>query len=168
MARDISEEIVAIMPDLQRYAHYLSDSADAAQVLVQQAVEQVLKRQDHLAEVDDLKKYMFTILHNLHNDFLRKKPRGDQNIAEQEIIDPSLSAGERLACQQALDKMVTLSAAHQQVLQHVRAGQSYAAIAAELKLPLGTVMSRVSRARAALRQAMDMGPDETVDEWLKD
>ncbi|MCF6272977.1 MAG: sigma-70 family RNA polymerase sigma factor [Rhodobacteraceae bacterium] len=166
MTKYISAQIIVITPELLRYAHYLGDSADIAQVLVQQTVERVLKRHERQASVEDLKKYMFTILHNLHNDHLRRKQRNSGDISDQEIIDPGLSAGGRLACREALEMVNKLSEAHREVLRLIQAGQSYAQIATRLGLPIGTVMSRVSRARHALRQAMDMQPEQSVVEWL--
>ncbi|MBL1434759.1 MAG: RNA polymerase sigma factor [Rhodobacteraceae bacterium] len=166
MNSDFTSAITNILPELRRYAHYLSDHPDTAEELVQQTVERLLNRKSHLGEIDDLKKYMFSILRNLHNDFLRQKQRDKVHDPDAEPIDPRSDADQRLSCQQVLAGIDNLPPAHREVLTLIKVGHSYAQIAERLNLPLGTVMSRISRARTALRSRIDMPSNETVLQWL--
>lgn len=162
----LSSAINDLHPDLLRYAHYLSDQADTAEELVQQTIERLLNRQDQVDEIEDLQKYMFSIMRNLHNDFLRKKQRDQGNNPEIEPIDPQSGPGQKLFCQQVLAGLDGLTPAHQEILSLVGVGHSYSQIAKTLDLPLGTAMSRISRARYALRQSINMPMDESVSQWL--
>lgn len=167
MNSDHACALTSLLPALNRYGHYLSDHPDTAEELVQQTVERLLKRHNQSEDVDDLKKYMFSILRNLHNDFLRQKQRDQAHGPEAEPIDPSSDAGQRLCCQQVLAEIRTLPALHRQVLTLVMQGHSYLDIAKRLELPIGTVMSRLSRARAALRSSIDLPSGESVIQWFE-
>lgn len=167
MNSDLTSAIVDLLPELRRYAHYLSDAPDRAEDLEQQTVERLLNRQNHLGEIDNLKKYMFSIMRNLHNDHLRHKQRNQGHDPEAEPIDPRSDAGQLLSCQQVLAGIEDLPRAHREVLTLVKTGHSYAQIATRLDLPLGTVMSRISRARSALRSQIDMPDGATVQQWLE-
>lgn len=167
MSNNLSSCITDLLLQLRRYAHYLSDHADTAEELVQQTIERLLLRQEHLGEIDNLKKYAFSILRNLHNDFLRQKQRDQGTRSDDEPIDPGREAGQQLCCLQVLALIDTLPRAHREVLNLVKLGHGYAQIASMLGLPLGTVMSRISRARRALRSMLDMPEDESVMQWLE-
>jgi len=162
----LSSAINDFHPDLLRYAHCLSDQADTAEELVQQTIERLLNRQNQMDEIEDLQKYMFSILRNLHNDFLRKKQRDQGNDPEIEPVDPQCGPSQKLFCQQVLAEIDGLTLAHQEVLSLVKLGHSYSQIAEMLDLPLGTAMSRIFRARNALRRSIDMPVDESVSQWL--
>ncbi len=166
MNNALSSAINDLHPDLLRYAHYLSDQADTAEELVQQTIERLLNRQDQTKDIKDLQKYMFSILRNLHNDFLRKKQREQGNDPEIELVDQQSGPGQKLFCQQVLAGIGGLTPAHKEILGLVGAGHSYSQIANTLGLPLGTAMSRISRARYALRQSIDMPMHESVSQWL--
>ncbi|MCF6304916.1 MAG: RNA polymerase sigma factor [Rhodobacteraceae bacterium] len=166
MNNALSSAINDLHPDLLRYAHYLSDKADTAEELVQQTTERMLNRQGKLSQIEDMQKYMFSIMRNLHNDFLRQKQRDQGNDAELEPVDPQSSPGQKLFCQQVLAGINTLTPAHQEILSLVGGGHSYSQIAEMLDLPLGTAMSRISRARYALRQSIDVPLGESVLQLL--
>ncbi len=166
MNNALSSAINDLHPDLLRYAHYLSDQADTAEELVQQTIERLLNRQDQISDVEDLQKYMFSILRNLHNDFLRRKQRDQGNDAEIDPVDPQSGPGQKLFCQQVLAGISGLTPAHREILSLVGRGHSYSQISEMLDLPLGTAMSRISRARYALRQSIGMPLDESVSQWL--
>ena len=166
MDHDHSSALTSLLPELHRYGHYLSDHPDTAEELVQQTIERFLKRKANAVEINDLKKYMFSILRNLHNDFLRQKKRDQLNDPEADPIDPCSNADQRLSCLNVLKEIEALPLAHREVLNLVKLGHSYAYIATILDLPIGTVMSRISRARMALRNSIDMSVDDSVVQWL--
>jgi len=166
MNNALSSAIKDFHPDLLRYAHYLSDQTDTAEELVQQTIERILNRQNQTDDIIDLQKYMFSILRNLHNDFLRQKQRDLGNDPEIDPVDPQSSPSQKLFCQQVLAGIDGLSLAHREVLSLVKLGHSYLQIAKLLGLPPGTAMSRIFRARTALRQSINMPMNESVSQWL--
>ncbi|MEE9453944.1 MAG: RNA polymerase sigma factor [Paracoccaceae bacterium] len=157
------------MPDLQRYAHYLCDTPEQAQVIVQKAVERVLSRQDRHGPVEDLKSYLFSILYNLRNDQLRQKQKrqNEVNIEDITLTDTAPGPAQRLTCLEVLAHIDNLPQSQRDIFRHlIRDNLSYAEISVALNIPKGTVMSRLSRARKALRMSMDMKPASTVGELL--
>jgi len=167
MNSDLSSAIIDFLPALNRYGHYLSDQPETAEDLVQQTVERLLVRRGQMEDIENLKKYAFSILRNLHNDFLRKKQRRQGEDPEAEPVDPSLDAGQWLCVQQVLEGIAALPPQQGEVLSLIKLGHSYAQIAKQLDLPIGTVMSRISRARTALRILIDLPDSMSVMEWLE-
>ncbi len=167
MNNDLSCAINDLLPALNRYGHYLSDQPETAEDLVQQAVERLLLRHNQMEDIEDLKKYAFSILRNLHHDFLRNKQRQQSHDPEAEPVDPSIDAGQRLCVQQVLEGIAALPHQQGEVLSLIKLGHSYAQIAHQLSLPIGTVMSRISRARTALRILIDLPDSMSVMEWLE-
>jgi RNA polymerase sigma-70 factor (ECF subfamily) len=160
--RDLAELIRA----LRRYARALvGDSADADD-LVQEALKRALAYHDGTRQIDNLRAYLFTILHNVRIDFLKQKMRAGTStpIEDTSIAANLASASDRLACNQTLEAIRTLNEEHRQVLLLVALeGMSYRETAEVLGVKIGTVMSRLSRARAALRDQLDMGEELEFD-----
>lgn len=147
------------LPRLRRYAVALVGNASAADDLVQDTVERALERRAALDDIARLYGWIRSILHNLYIDEMRRqRSRGPMldidNLAE--ALTPTAPADDRGAVRDFLRAMSTLSVDHRQILLMVGAeGMSYREIADELSVPLGTVMSRLARARAQLRAALD-------------
>jgi len=167
MNSDLSSAIIDLLPALNRYGHYLSDQPETAEDLVQQTVERLLVRQSQMEGIENLQKYAFSILRNLHHDFLRGKQRQLGNDPDAEQVDPSIGAVQQLCVQQVLEGIEALPLPQGEVLALVKLGHSYAQIANMLSLPIGTVMSRISRARTALRILIDLPDSMSVIEWLE-
>lgn len=167
MSHDLSSAINDLLPALNRYGHYLSDQPETVEDLVQQTVERLLVRHRQTEDIENLKPYAFSILRNLHHDFLRRKQRQKGHDPDAEPVDPSVDAGQRLCVQQVLEGIAALPVQQGEVLSLVKLGHSYAQIAHQLSLPIGTVMSRISRARTALRILIDLPDSMSVMEWLE-
>lgn len=167
MTNDLSSAINDLLPALNRYGHYLSDKPETAEDLVQQTVERLLIRHDQMEGIENLQKYAFSILRNLHHDFLRHKQRHQGHAPDTEPVDPGVDAGQRLCVQQVLEGIAALPPQQGEILSLVKLGHSYAQIARQLSLPIGTVMSRISRARTALRVLIDLPDSMSVMEWLE-
>ncbi len=160
----IADQIDPLMPDLRRYAQYLSDTPEQSEVLIQKAILRILTRKAQ-KPVENLRKYLFSILHNLHNDSLREKQnrQGHVNLEDVVLIDPALSPNQRQTCQDVLRKISALPRDQRDIFAYLlNDNLSYSEISAALNIPEGTVMSRLSRARKALRKSMDMQPDDTI------
>ena len=147
------------MPRLRRYARSLVFDSHGADDLVQSALERALAHWRQFDPRRDLVLWLLSIAHNAWLDALRRERRFDVLPPErvQEAMDqlPPVEhdAGLRLDLLAALAR---LSVDQRSALLLVLVEQlSYAEAAEVLQVPAGTVMSRVCRARAAMRQFLD-------------
>jgi RNA polymerase sigma-70 factor (ECF subfamily) len=127
--------------------------------LVQDCIERALRRSDALRDGQRLLGWLRSILHNLYIDELRRRRgRGrEEDIAElSDNLALSVPAGDRSAFNDLVAGMMVLNIEHRQILLLAGLeGLNYREIAAELDIPMGTVMSRLARAREKLRAAME-------------
>lgn len=147
-------ELVAVLPRLRRFAYALSGNRTDAEDLVQSAVERALRHNESWQEGTRLDSWMFRIIQNLWRDELRAHRRrtlpledvGD--LPDHGIADAALR---RIELEQARAALDTLPLDQRAVIALVVLdGMSYADAAATLEIPVGTVMSRLARARGAL------------------
>jgi len=154
-----------INPALKRYALRLTHDEARAEDLVQDTYMSMLTRSKPEAEIKKPGPYMMSIMHNLFIDDVRRtKP--DKTAVPLEDVEPVATEASqtlRLTCQETMKAMEQLSDDLREVLdRHACQGQSYTEISKALDIPMGTVMSRIARARAALCQAMDLESVMTV------
>jgi RNA polymerase sigma-70 factor, ECF subfamily len=147
-------ELVAVLPRLRRFACALSGSRTDAEDLVQSAVERALRHNESWQEGTRLDSWMFRIIQNLWRDELRAHRRRNVPLEDiGEVADHAVSdaAFQRIELDQARTALATLSLEQREVIGLVVLdGMSYAEAAATLEIPVGTVMSRLARARGAL------------------
>ncbi len=150
------------MPRLRRYARSLTFDVGSADDLVQTTLERGLS---HWHQFDQRRDMLVWLLSIAHNAFLDQRRRDSRlSIVDPALIDaqldnhradPGVDIGLRIDLLAALAR---LSLAQREPLLLVSVEQlSYAECAEVLGIPIGTVMSRVSRARAALRFSLDGG-----------
>lgn len=147
------------IPALRRYAYALTRDHTAADDLVQDTLERAISRWVLRAGDAELRVWLFAILHNLFIDGQRAHRRRPVHGA----LDDESGHAETPATQEAsligrdtLAQFGALSPEHQAVLLLVGVeGLPYASVARALGVPLGTVMSRLSRAREQFRRLMD-------------
>jgi len=155
----MQEQLVTLLPAVRRFAYSLTGSVHDADDLLQNTVERVLSREP--PDDVDLLKWMFRVCRNLWIDEYRS--RKVRNNAAQ---DPGLQAQQIFDGEKAIYQQITLNqvdAAMQQLPDEQRTiislvaveGLSYSEVAAALEIPIGTVMSRLSRARAALGRLLN-------------
>lgn len=152
-----SRAILAEIPRLRRYARALLGDRAAADDLVQDTLERAWRRLAQWRAGSDLRAWLFSIMHNLRVDQLRRPV-----LPTQALDDDSEQAPSRPTQSDQLE-LLDLEAALRQLPDEQRAvlllvaleEMSYAEVAAALDIPLGTVMSRLSRGRERLRQIMD-------------
>lgn len=149
--------IAAVIPRLRRYARALTGDAAQADDLVQDCLVRGLARQAQWREGDSPRKWLFTILHNLYVDDARARERRPLQV-DLETIEPELrpAAGAEHASAFEIDQaLAQLPDEQRQALLLVALeGLSYAETADVLCVPMGTVMSRISRAREGLRRLL--------------
>ncbi len=148
------------MPRLRRYARSLAFEQAQADDLVQTTLERALTHWHQFDQSRDMLVWLLSIAHNAHQDMRRKQARLQlcdpaQLQAAQDGLggDPGVDVGLRLDLLAALAR---LSAEQREPLLLVCVEQfSYAEAAEVMRIPVGTVMSRVCRARATLRRLLD-------------
>jgi len=165
--REFTTALIAQLPALRRYAAALSGSMSAGDDLVQDCLERALRQSDRLRQQEKLGGWLRSILHNLYIDELRRRRhRGiEEDITEMsDDFAISVPPADRAPLHEFTAAMNGLTAEHRQILLLVGLeGMSYAEIAKELAIPIGTVMSRLARARERLRYALDNGvPQEAA------
>jgi RNA polymerase sigma factor (sigma-70 family) len=158
---DFARALIAQLPYLRRYAIALIGNVSGADDLVQDCVERALRHAATLEEPQRLAAWMRSILHNIHLDALRRqRSRGvavDLTELENDLA-LSVQPEDRASIADYVRAMNSLSFEHRQVLLLVSVeGLNYREIAAELGVPIGTVMSRLARARERLRSALEQG-----------
>ena len=152
-------EMLAVLPRLKRYARALTRDASDADDLVQDCVEKAFARQGTWRG-DNLQGWMMTILTNLNRNRLRSRGRQPAFVAYDEAEE--LAGGQAESDPLERDRLTAalerLDPDQRAVLMLVVVeGYRYAEVAEMLRLPLGTVMSRLSRARRNLAAALEAG-----------
>lgn len=139
-------------PTLKRYALRLTKDTAAAEDLVQDTFIRMLARKPCAQQPENSCSYMISVMHNLFVDGTRRKDFATTlPIEDVEPIAPDAPQSLKLTCAETLEAIAKLPPDYRDVLtRHACEGQSYGQIAEDLDLPLGTVMSRINRARIAL------------------
>jgi len=146
------------IPALRRYAWSLTRNQTEADDLVQDALVQALDRADSKSGEGDVRSWLFSIMHNQFVSRWRRLRSRAAVVVQDEEADVAVGASQQAnsELQDALYLLDQLPQEQKQVLLLVAVeGLEYAEVAKILKLPIGTVMSRLSRARDKLRDAMD-------------
>lgn len=150
--------LVGHIPQLRRYARSLTGDAWAADDLVQDTLERACDRWQLWAVGSDLRAWLFTLMHNLFVDGARRAlrqqgQRVDSDDVAQELVAPAGAAEDVLDLQRCL---LRLPEEQREVLLLVTLQDlGYEDVARILGVPVGTVMSRLSRARSRLRELME-------------
>ncbi len=152
--------IVGQIPALRRYARALTGDAWAADDLVQDTLERACHKWSLWTPGTDLRAWLFTLMHNLHASQVRRTAvqtmdidaLGTEPAALPATPDGPLDLQRCLLLLPEDQRAVLLLAALEDL--------SYAEIGRVLGVPVGTVMSRLSRARERLRRLMDGSPPE--------
>lgn len=147
------------VPRLRRYAHALLHHPDDADDLVQATLEHAWTKSSHWPQVTDMRAWLFTLMHNLYIDQIRR-PKLTLVELDDKAINTVVAEG---SAQEARANLLDLEAAlarlpteqKEVILLVALEDMSYAQVANALGIPQGTVMSRLSRGRERLRELMD-------------
>jgi RNA polymerase sigma-70 factor (ECF subfamily) len=160
---DIRHQIVALLPRLRRFALTLAGTRDAADDVLQSACEKALARLDQFTPGTRLDSWMFQIVRTTFIDHIRRHQRRQhadltpelvENLPSDARIHEQTAARADLAIVRA--EIAQLPDEQREVLALVTIdGLSYQEAAGVLGVPIGTVMSRLSRARRKLARALD-------------
>lgn len=155
-----------LVPSLRRYARSLLRDHAAADDLVQDCLERVIGRWHQRRADADTRTWVFTILHNLAVNRFKQIARRGRHVAVEEEDEAMFASPpnqeEGLHHQAVLDALACLPDDHRSVLLLISVEDlSYAEAATVLNIPIGTVMSRLSRARHRLARLIDEEPRPT-------
>ncbi|MEE7478640.1 MULTISPECIES: sigma-70 family RNA polymerase sigma factor [Methylobacterium] len=148
-------DIVDLLVPLRRYARSLTRDTLRADDLVHDTLVRALESQNSLRPNTNLRTWMMTVLHNVFIDDQRRKQvelrHADALVQMSDEMAPPAQEGQvRLA--QIREAFLTLPEEQRAALHLVTIeGMAYADAAAVLGIPIGTLMSRLGRGRAALR-----------------
>lgn len=164
---DIYQGMEAAIPQLRRYARALARDAATADDLVQDCLARAIARTHLWQEGTNLRAWLFTILHNQYVNQVRRTAREGTTV---EISDAEpLLAVEAIQDHQLelrdLDRALAKLPDKQRIpiLLVGLEGMDYQATAALLGIPVGTVRSRISRGRDALRGLIRAGVDQRAE-----
>jgi RNA polymerase sigma-70 factor (ECF subfamily) len=157
----VREEIMVHIPRLRRYARALLSNVELADDLVQDTLERGLRNVDRFRLDSDLRAWLFAIMHNMFVNQVSGAARRGAAISLDDACLPESHLAVR-ATQSSSLELRDLDAALQRlpveqrevVLMVGLEEMSYAEVALALELPIGTVMSRLSRGRERLRTLM--------------
>ncbi|TMH84887.1 MAG: sigma-70 family RNA polymerase sigma factor [Betaproteobacteria bacterium] len=150
-----AERLVELIPRLRRYARALVGDRASADDLVQDTLERAWAKLHLYRRGTDLRAWLFTVMHNVHVN----KVRATRVTATLEDELPELaqraSQGDALLVRDLDRAIARLPTEQRSVLLLVTLEEmSYEEVAHALGIPIGTVMSRLSRAREKLRMMM--------------
>jgi len=148
------QNVEATIPALRRYARALTRDADIADDLVQDTLVRAL-RSEHLFHGGDVRSWLYTILTNLNRNRLRSLARRPPLSPLEDNDAPDLAGPE--AGGRDIERALALLVEDQRnaLLLVVLEGLSYREVAEVQGVPIGTVMSRLARARVQIKNYLD-------------
>ena len=155
MSDDLRDAIAGLIPQLRRYAVGLCRDRDRADDLVQECLLRAIDHLDSFTPGTNLRAWLFTILRHAFLNTARhgERERGWASDEEERAYEPIIDAGQPhgVALRELARRVAGLSTDQREVLLLVAVeGLSYEEAASVLRIPIGTVRSRVNRARQAL------------------
>jgi RNA polymerase sigma-70 factor, ECF subfamily len=165
-----SDQLVAVLPRLRRFARGLTGSAADADDLVQAACERALTREHQFQEGTRFDSWMFRIVQTIWIDQIRaqnvRKEEPEEEAERMGTDEPVRRVEARLALGEVRNALRELPPDQRAALLLVTVdGMSYKEAAAVAEVPVGTIMSRLARARVALLAKLDGGgPGRSKDD----
>jgi RNA polymerase sigma-70 factor (ECF subfamily) len=144
---------------LRKFAYKLTNNFSDAEDLLQSTIVRALEKKDLFETDTNLFSWMSKIMYNLFVSNYRRKVKFEsqydpESYIERESVDASQNV--KLEIQEVDRAMNSLSEEHREILVMVCVkGMQYAHVSEALQIPIGTVRSRLSRARENLQQAME-------------
>jgi RNA polymerase sigma factor (sigma-70 family) len=157
---DMVSVLEPLIPALRRYARSFVKDKSSADDLVQDTLERAVSRWHQRRADGDGRTWVFSILHNLAISGLRQAARRGEHLplddARESDVAVPFAQEDRLRQQDILTALSQLPEDQRSVLLLVSVeDMAYAEVARILDVPIGTVMSRLARARSRLRQIIE-------------
>lgn len=165
MRFDFEQSLIGSLPELQRFARRLTKDASQAEDLAQDCIERALRYRDRFEPGTNLEAWLVTIMKNLHLTRCRRERR----VTQVELTEDSACAAPAqiwpIMLREAGEAVERLSANQKTLIRIVVIdGCNYEEAAEALGVSIGTVRSRLSRARAELRSEQDAQQDVQLAE----
>jgi len=157
--KDLISCVEPMIPALRRYARALLRDRDLADDLVQDCLERVISRWERRRQAADTRQWVFAIAHNLAVDLMRRQSRRGPHLTIDDVDEAETAVQapqeDHMRHHELMRAMEALPEDQRCVLLLVSVeDMSYAEAGKTLGIPIGTVMSRLSRARKRLLHAM--------------
>jgi RNA polymerase sigma-70 factor (ECF subfamily) len=169
---DTHRDIEAEIPRLRRYARALTRDIVTADDLVQDCLTRALGKLHLWQEGTDLRAWLFTILHNQYVNHIRRAVREGAAVGlsdSEPLLSRPAHQGKRLELRDLERAIANLPEEQRTVILLVGLeGMRYEEVAAVLDVPVGTIRSRLSRGREALRRLTGSIPDEGAQHPVDD
>lgn len=147
--------IVPYIPNLRRYARALVGDRDGADDLVQDTLERAV-RKFHLWRPGDLRAWLFSIMHNVFVNQLKARKIAPSVEIDEAMIAAHIPTADSVDVLDLQRSLLCLAPEQREVLLLVGLeDMTYADVSTALGIPIGTVMSRLSRGRERLRRLMN-------------
>jgi RNA polymerase sigma-70 factor, ECF subfamily len=154
--RQVRDDIVAFLPRLRRFCLTLTHSSDGGDDLTQATVLRALDRIEQWEAGTRLDSWMYRIARNIHIDGIRSAQTRGVTVDIDALADVSGDDGRQVV--ESRSDLAAASEALARLPEEQRSlialvvidGRSYREAAEILEIPIGTVMSRIARARAAI------------------
>ncbi|MGC3939076.1 RNA polymerase sigma factor [Roseobacter sp. EG26] len=165
MSDRFAEDIIAFLPNLRRFALSLCRSADIADDLVQVTAERAFAAQHQFDPETRLEAWLFRIMRNAWIDMVRRtKTQGTQididHAPEVATVDGPRATEAALMLNSAKAAIENLPENQRDVVMLICVEElSYKEAASVLDIPVGTVMSRLARARLAIAEKLGINPN---------
>lgn len=154
MALDIHSALSALLPRLVAFARTIVGNSDTARELVQEAVTRALGARRVPDEAAAYRAWMFKIVRNAALDEMRRKRM--EPIKQEPAVDLWRFDNACIAKITVDQGLAALAPVHREIIALIDiAGFSYSEAAGVLGVPIGTIMSRITRARLALLAAIE-------------
>ena len=151
-----AQSLIELIPRLRRYARALVGERAAADDLVQDTLERAWSKLHLYRQGTDLRAWLFTVMHNVHVNRVRALRPSDPLDDEMPELAQRATQGDSLMVRDLERGIAALPLAQREVLLLVALEDlSYDETARALGIPIGTVMSRLARAREKLRLLMN-------------
>jgi RNA polymerase sigma-70 factor (ECF subfamily) len=157
MPLSLQDQLIQHIPDLRRFARSLERNRSAADDLVQETCERAIRKLSLYQPTGPFLGWLNTMMRNIFVDRVRRRP-GVESLDDAGIAEPVQPEcqSEHFFLQEIECALAKLPVEQQQVLQVVAIqGQSYEQAATTLDVPLGTIQSRLFRARQVLLRVLD-------------
>lgn len=151
-----SEQVFEHIPRLRRYARALVGDRYAADDLVQDTLERAWNKFHLWRPGSDLRAWLFSIMHNVFvNQVRSKRNEIERTMEEMPVVAVRATQSDSLEIADVDRALRTLPAEQREVLLLIAVeGMTYEEASGALSIPIGTVMSRLSRGRERLRRVI--------------
>ncbi|WP_426358096.1 RNA polymerase sigma factor [Pseudocolwellia sp. HL-MZ19] len=155
----MKNQIIALVPMIRRFAYSLTGNQHDADDLLQNTIERILTK--GVPANVELNKWMFRVCRNLWIDEYRSRKvkqtaAESPELTENQIVNEEKQQNDKISLQQVNNAMDVLPHEQRSILSLVAIqGMSYKEVSETLEIPIGTVMSRLSRARISLSQCLN-------------